>query len=311
MNRMGSNRLQFFCVFAILINFCIGICAYAADTNEQYVENVWNFVDRSMDISNGIPEDAGGVLERIRKTRTLRVATEPYYPPQEFIDPTKVGWKRFAGSDMELAQLIADRMGVTLEIVPMDFTDVLPAVENGTCDLAISALSYTPARAASYELSKGYYFSEDNVGNGIMIRIEDQDKYKTILDFSDKVIIAQSGSLQESIMAENFLKYQEFIRLNTVQDVFTAMENGIADGAMVDIEIAQSYIEREPDCGLMIVPDIQFHLEEQYMGDRIAAKKGQIQLLYFVNAVIDEVVDSGKYMEWYHEAEKLAASLGL
>ena len=66
---------------------------------------------------------------------------------------------------MQLAQLIADRMGVTLEIIPMDFTDVLPAVADGTCDLAISALSYTPARASQYGLSKGYYFSDDDAGN--------------------------------------------------------------------------------------------------------------------------------------------------
>ena len=46
-------------------------------------------------------------------------------------------------------------------------------------------------------------------------------------------------------------------------------------------------------------------------GDRIAAKKGQIQLLYFVNAVIDEVVESGQYMEWYREADAYAQSLGL
>ena len=285
--------------------------AFAQDTDEQYVRNEWNFIDQSMDISKGIPADAGGVLGRIRDRRTLRVATEPYFPPQEFIDPAKVGFNRFVGSDIKLAQLIADRMGVTLEIVPMDFSEVLASLDENTCDLAISALSFVPSRASSYELSKGYYYSEDNAGNGILIRSEDQDKFNSINDFSDKTIAAQRGSLQESLMAENFPGYKEFIRFSSAQEVYTALESGKIDAAMVDIETAQAYINKETDTELMLLPDFQFQLEEQFKGDRIAAKKGQLQLIYFVNAVIDEVLESGQYMEWYKEAEDLARSLGL
>lgn len=285
--------------------------AFAQDTSEQYVRNEWNYIDQSMDISKGIPADAGGVLGRIRDRRTLRVATEPYFPPQEFIDSTKVGSKRFVGSDIELSQMIADRMGVTLEIVPMDFSEVLASLDENTSDLAISALSFVPSRASSYELSKGYYYSEDNAGNGILIRSEDQEKFNSINDFSDKTIAAQRGSLQESLMAENFPGYKEFIRFSSAQEVYEALKNGKIDAAMVDIETAQAYINKETDTELMLLPDFQFQLEEQFKGDRIAAKKGQLQLIYFVNAVIDEVLESGQYMEWYKEAEDLARSLGL
>ena len=307
------NLKRFFIINLIGLLLAIGTTTelFAQESTEQYVRNEWNFIDRSMDISHGIPEDAGGVLGRIRDRRTLRIATEPYFPPQEFIDPTKVGSKRFVGSDIDLAQLIADRMGVTLEIVPMEFSEVLSSLDENTCDLAISALSFVPSRAAAYEMSKGYYFSENNSGNGILIRSEDQDKFQSIEDFSDKVIAAQRGSLQESLMAENFPGYKEFIRFKSTQEVYSALEDGKIDAAMVDIETAENYIEKEAGIQLMLLPDFQFRLEEYYQGDRIAAKKGQLQLIYFVNAVIDEVLESGQYMEWYKEAEDLAQSLGL
>ena len=307
------NLKRFFIINLIGLLLAIGTTTelFAQESTEQYVRNEWNFIDRSMDISHGIPEDAGGVLGRIRDRRTLRIATEPYFPPQEFIDPTKVGSKRFVGSDIDLAQLIADRMGVTLEIVPMEFSEVLSSLDENTCDLAISALSFVPSRAAAYEMSKGYYFSENNSGNGILIRSEDQDKFHSIEDFSDKVIAAQRGSLQESLMAENFPGYKEFIRFKSTQEVYSALEDGKIDAAMVDIETAENYIEKEAGIQLMLLPDFQFRLEEYYQGDRIAAKKGQLQLIYFVNAVIDEVLESGQYMEWYKEAEDLAQSLGL
>lgn len=308
---MNLKRFLILNLTGIIFLFGLISGAFAQESGEQYVRNEWNFIDQSMDISKGIPEDAGGVLGRIRDRRTLRVATEPYFPPQEFIDSTKVGSKRFVGSDMQLAQLIADRMGVTLEIVPMDFSEVLASLDENTCDLAISALSFVPSRASSYELSKGYYFSEDNAGNGILVRTEDQDKFTTIEDFYDKTIAAQRGSLQESLMAENFPVYKEFIRFSSAQEVYEALENGKIDAAMVDIETAQSYIDKETGTELMLLPEFQFQLEEQFKGDRIAAKKGQLQLIYFVNAVLDEVLESGQYMEWYKEAEDLARSLGL
>ena len=161
MERCGAKRfiLLFLTVLTLLCGAVPFVSAQEQDSEEEtYVENEWNFVEGSMDISGGIPSDAVGVLERILITGKLRVATEPYFPPQEFIDPAKKGQESFVGPDMELARLIAKRMGVMLEIVPMDFSEVLPAVTDGQCDLAISALAYTPARAMMVELSKGYYF---------------------------------------------------------------------------------------------------------------------------------------------------------
>ena len=311
MHRSEPRRFIFL-ILTVLFLFMISFAGSSAqDAEENYVENDWNFVDQSMDISKGIPGNAMGVLESILNTGVLRVATDPYFPPQEFIDPTKDGQESFVGPDMELARLIAKRMGVRLEIVPLDFSDVLNAVNDGRCDLTISALAFTPARAMMVEFSKGYYFSEENAGTGVLIRAEDQELYRTAEDFSSAVITAQSGSLQESIAADNFLSYKEFIRLDSMENVYEALDSGKADGAVVDAETAENYIEKYPEKNLMLVPGLRFSLDEPFLGDRIAAKKGQIQLIYFVNAVIDEVLGSGQYMEWYRESNEYAKSLGL
>jgi polar amino acid transport system substrate-binding protein len=56
---------------------------------------------------------------------------------------------------------------------------------------------------------------------------------------------------------------------------------------------------------------LTFSLDEEYRGDRIAAKKGETMLLYFVNGVIDEVLKDGTYMQWFEEARKRAEELGM
>lgn len=297
---------------AALLAALLMLCATLAEGPvSAYVENEWNYVDGAMDVTGGIPEDAEGALWKIRQAGVLRVATEPYFPPQEFMDPGKTGQDCYVGSDMELARRIAQRMGVALEIVPMSFSEVLDAVSEGTCDLAISALSYTPGRAAQVTMSKGYFFAGESAGSGLLIRAEDAGRIKGVEDLKGCDIVAQAGSLQETLMAENVLKYHEFRRPSQIKGVYWAVESGEADAAMVDVSSAESYIEQNPERALMLIPDARFTPESVYDGDRVAAKKGEYQLMYFVNGVIDELLASGEYQAWYEEYEDLAAGLGM
>jgi len=296
-------------IVMILVTVCLASAAEASE-GMVYEENELNYVDGSIDVSNGIPDDAIGVLLRIKQNGVLRVATEPYFVPQEFIDPEREGQDKYQGADMELARLIAEKMGVELEIVEMEFTEVLTAVSEDQCDLAISALSFTPGRASSNEMSKGYYYS-DIPKCSILIREEDQKEITSIESLAKKILIAQQGSLQEIMMSSNITAYQEFRRVLTTQMVYDAVQNKDADAGAVDAETALEYIQRNPDCGLTIADGIEFVLEEEYQGDRIAAKKGEMQLMYFVNGVINEVLEKDLYTKWIEDAEKRAEELGL
>lgn len=301
-------------IFAMLIAAAVlcfsGGSVFGVCEGSVYTVNEWNYVDSSMDVSGGIPEDASGTLARIRERGVLRVATEPYYPPQEFIDPAFDGQDKYRGADMELARLIAERMGVDLQISEMEFRDVLPAVAGDECDLAISALSFTPGRASSYTMSKGYYFS-DIPKTVIIIRAADEAEIKSVEDLAGKTLAAQQGSLQEAMMAAGVYVYKEFRRMSQVQEVYSAVTRGDADAGAVDAETAIEYLENNPQDGLMIVPGIEFPLRYEYLGDRIAARNGEYQLIAFVNGVIDEVLENQLYDEWIAEARQRARELGM
>ena len=95
-------------------------------------------------------------LNDILERGYIEIATEPYFAPNEFIEPTKSGEDAYTGSDIELAKFIGESRGVEVRLKPMDFTSVLGSITTGKYDLAISALAYTPARAETMNLSKGY-----------------------------------------------------------------------------------------------------------------------------------------------------------
>ena len=117
-------------------------------------------------------------LAEIKARGYLEFCTEPYFAPMEFIDPAKTGDDQFVGVDIEIAKYIAQKMGVQLKIVPLDFTPLLAAIADGKYDLALSAIAYSPSRAEAMKLSKVYRAS--NTGYGFIVRAEDKDKYTTI-----------------------------------------------------------------------------------------------------------------------------------
>ena len=308
MKKTKKKRVSAILLAAVVL--CLSGGSVSGTSETVYNVNEWNYVDSSMDVSGGIPEDASGVLARIRERGVLRVATEPYYPPQEFIDPGFDGQDKYRGADMELARLIAERMGVELHIEEMEFTEVLPAVANDVCDLAISALSFTPGRASSHTMSKGYYFS-DIPKTVITIRAEDAEKITSVADLAGKTLAAQQGSLQEAMMAANVYVYKEFRRLSQVQEVYSAVARGTADAGAADAETAIEYLANNPQEGLMILPGVEFYLQREYLGDRIAARNGEYQLIAFVNGVIDEVLKNQLYDEWIAEARERVRELGM
>lgn len=250
-------------------------------------------------------------LDAIKERGYLEVVMEPYFAPYEFIDPSKEGQEQYVGSDVEFAKYIADKFGVELRIVPLEFGAVLSSITEGKYDLAISALAYTPSRAEAMNMSKGYYFSKDNPGYGLLIRKEDAAEIKGPEDIKDKVIVAQSGSLQELFVNEQVPEYKEFKRVSATTDGFLMVEENKADVCTVTIAMAQLYIDANPNAGLMVVENFEFEIDESVDGTRIGIPLGEDELTEEINKIVDEVVSTGIFEEWYMEYTKYAKKLGL
>lgn len=256
-------------------------------------------------------EKAENLLEEIVEKGYIQVATEPYFPPHEFIDPSKEGQDQYVGSDMELAKYIAKELGVDLKIVPLEFSAVLSSITEGKYDVAISALSYTPARAEAMNMSKGYHFSKEGEGHGLLIRKEDKENIKKVEDISNKTIVGQSGSLQEMFINAQIPEYKEFKRVSATTDGFLMVQEGKADVCATFISTARLYIEANPKSNLMIVEAFRFTEDESTAGTRIGIPLGEEKLTEKINEIIDDVMDKGLFQEWQDEYEEYAKKLGL
>lgn len=250
-------------------------------------------------------------LEEIKARGYIEVATEPAFAPFEFIDPSKKGDEQYVGSDMKLAEYIADKLGVKLHIIPLEFSGVLSSISEGKYDLAISALSYTPARAEAMNMSKGYYFAKEGNDHGLLIRKGDEATIKSADSLSDKVVVVQSGSLQELFATQQIPKYKELKRVSATTDGFLMVQEGKADACVTSIPTAQLYIDANPNAGLTIAKGFKFKVDESTSGNRIGIPKGETELTSKINEIIDEVVKSGDFEKWHAEYTTYAKNLGI
>ena len=252
---------------------------------------------------------ADGRLAKIKEKGVLEVCTEPYFAPNEFIDSSKQGDEQYQGMDIEIAKYIADRLGVQLKIVPLEFSAVLAGIVDGKYDLAISSLAYSPARAEVMRMSKGYYFSQ-NAGYGFAVRPEDKDKYSSVESLADATVVMQSGSVQEALFDQNVTGCKEKKLVSSTTDAYLAVSEGKADVAICAIASADLY--GESNGGNIVTTGYRFDVSDEMSGMRIAACQSDTEsLIEFVDGCIDELNAAGQIEEWNAYYTEYAKSLGI
>ena len=247
------------------------------------------------------------LLEEIKAQGYIELCTEPYFAPFEFVDPSKTGDDQYVGVDIEIAKYIAEKIGVELRIVPLDFTAVLAGIADGKYDMAISAIAYSPSRAEAMRLSNVY--KPNSGGYGFLTRTEDVDKYSSVEDLKDAVVITQSGSVQESLYNQNVKACKEFKLVANMTDGYLAVAEGKADVCICSTESAQLYAEAN---GGLAIPDFRFEVDPNMNGTVVAMPlKGSDSLLEVVNEAIAELNAQGKIDQWNDEYTAYAAQLGI
>lgn len=246
----------------------------------------------------------GDKLDKILQAGVITCATSPDFAPNEFIDISS-GETKYVGCDMELAQYIADSLGVKLEIVPMKFDAIKAAVTTGQVDMAISGLAYTEERAKNMQLSELFGNTDADEGQGIIVLKENVDKLKTADDFNGKTILAQNGSVQLDLTTTQLPK----ANCTPIADVNNgAMEviTGQADGLTLDLAVAKVLITAHKE---LAISDFKFEYESK--GNVIGCTKGETKLVNALNMVVKEVNEKGLYKQWKDKAVELAKSLGV
>ena len=81
----------------------------------------------------------------------LTMGTNAAFPPYEFYENETI-----VGIDAVVAGLIADQLGMKLDIQDMDFDAIIPAVVSGKIDMGMAGMTVTDERLQSVSFSESY-----------------------------------------------------------------------------------------------------------------------------------------------------------
>ncbi|MDR1786003.1 MAG: transporter substrate-binding domain-containing protein [Spirochaetaceae bacterium] len=244
-------------------------------------------------IAAGVYAKGGGdktLLEQIKARGELVVGTSSGYPPYEFVDVKSPG-QPVIGLDIELAQKIAQTIGVKLKVEDMKFDALLSSLPSKRIDIAIAGLNPNDERRKTMDFSDNYLSSTQQV----MVRRADAPRYKTLADFSGKKISAEKGTTQEDVGRAE-IPNVDMVALKDVPACVLELVSGKVDGMVIESVLGSMYTSTNPD---LVFSDAKFA-----QGDKqavVAMNKGNEDLLALVNRVIKEVTEDGSMQRWLEE----------
>ena len=171
----------------------------------------------------------------------LVVGTSPDYPPYEFYSDSAM--TQFAGIDVEVAQYIADSMGMELQMEAMNFDNLVTSLSNGDFDMVLAACEYTEERAMACDFSDPYYTDLPPV---ILVKTSNLDKYKTLDDINKAGVIigAQKNTTKAMAAADMFPEAANGMVLESlVPTLVTELKNGTIDLLVLDGNVGMSYVD--------------------------------------------------------------------
>ncbi|MGX4686573.1 ABC transporter substrate-binding protein/permease [Vagococcus sp. JNUCC 83] len=229
------------------------------------------------------------ILKGIKDKGVLTVGLSADYAPYEF-HATVDGKDKVVGTDILIAQKIADDMGVKLKVEEYGFDALIGALKTGKIDLIISGMSPSPERLKEVDFSDPYM----TVQQKVVIRKEDKDKFKTVEDFNGIKVGAQVQSMQEEL-ANNDLKANT-VSLQQVPDIILQLQQKKIDAAVIEEPVAEAYLTQDES---LMFADLT--LDNANKGTAVALQKNAPDFLKLVNTSIKEINDKDLMKDYKEE----------
>lgn len=218
----------------------------------------------------GASAQQDGSLKAVQDKGSISLGIPTDYPPYGFMGPDF----KPTGVDVAVAQLIADKLGVKADLVPVSTPNRIPYLQSRKIDVIVSALGKNEERQKVIDFSVSYapffqaVFGPKNV------------EVKSFADLADKTLAVTRGTIQDDALvslAPKSLKIQRFEDDNATMAAFmTQQTQFVAVGAAVAAAALQKNPKVQAEYKLLIKDS------PNYAGVR----KGETALLNKINDIL-------------------------
>ena len=223
-------------------------------------------------------------LQTIKDEGKLVLGLDDTFAPMGFRD----GSGEIVGFDIDLAKEVASRMGVELEIKPIDWSSSILSLNKGDIDVLWNGVTINESRKEQINFSKPYLNNRL-----IIVKPKDRNDINSKEDLAGKVLGVQVGSNDEALQSDPISKEAKEIRKYDVNvNAFLDLRAKRIDAVIIDEVAAQYYISEEK-VDFVVVENSP--LTEEFYG--IGFRKSDGELLAEVDRILDEMKADGKAAE--------------
>ena len=205
----------------------------------------------------------------------LYMATNASFPPYEMVADDG----SFEGIDVEVAGLIAEKLGLELVVDDMDFGSVITSVQTGKDDIAMAGLTVTDERKENVDFTTTY-------AQGIqVIIVKDGSEIASVDDLAGKVIGCQESTTGYIYCSDEFGE-ENVVAFPNGANAVQALLSDKVDCVVIDNNPAQAFVSENE--GLVILDTA--YAEEDYA---IGVNKENTALRDAIDTALQELIADG------------------
>ncbi len=215
----------------------------------------------------------------------LKVGTEAAYAPFEYEENGQI-----TGFDADLIRAVAQAIGMEAQLTHVEWDGLFPALDVGTVDVVISAMTITDERLLEVDFSDPYFEARQ------IIAVKQGAAITGMKDLVGKKVGVQSNTTGHYAVEKlPGMKDKDIIKFPTTPDALYNLGSGAVAAVVADEPVVLNFIKHNPEMKLATVTD---EFEKEYYG--IALKKGN-PLVQKINEGLAKVVESGEYDRIYNK----------
>ena len=225
---------------------------------------------------------------------TLKLGFDASYPPYGYLDTET---NQYAGFDIEFAKLVCAKLGLTLELVPIDWEIKDKELNSGNIDCIWNGFTYE-GRENDYEWTDRY------LDNTIVVMVKANSGISTLADLAGKTVSVQSGSSGESALKNNeslvaSFKDGKYLTCPDYTQGFNELKAGSCEALVIDEAVANYLVDGKTDY-IILTETVN---REQY---GVGFKKGNTELCTKVNNAMKELAADGTTLKQLAEKYGIA-----
>lgn len=224
---------------------------------------------------------------------TLKLGFDASYPPYGYLDTET---NQYAGFDIEFAKLVCAKLGLTLELVPIDWEIKDKELNSGNIDCIWNGFTYE-TRENDYEWTDRY------LDNTIVVLVKADSGISSLADLSGKTVSVQTGSSGESALKNNeelvgSFQNGKYLTCPDYTQGFSELKAGAFDALVIDEAVARYLVDGKSEYTILE----ETVNREQY---GVGFKKGNTALCEQINNAMKEIAADGDTLK------KLAEKYGI